>query len=438
MESFLLSKGEKMSQEIRGNNRIQRKRVIIGIIIAAVIYLIINLLSTFSGGSKSTVLPDPYILYDKLPAEGIIIKKETVYKAEGSGQLNLLMNEGEKIPVGVEVANISLLNDNSQIKQELVEIDQRIEMLSKPGLSSDKDVQEDNNLESYNNQLIEKIQKDVNSDNFINIHIDKEEIRTKQDFLNNDSNLLNQSLESLKAKRETYIKQISSNNIRYYSGVSGILSYVIDGYEEILLPVDFENYTYDELIFEEVSSENDVTSKSDVLAGKPIFKIIKSYEWYIAIKIVDKKDVSDYDVGQPILIELDNDTELNGKIINKNVTGNKVVLIVKNTDYLHNIYNQRFNNIEIVKSKKEGFRIPTSTITDNAGIKGVYIKDINGIVKFRPILILEEVGEYTIINKGNNNGYIEVSGEETPVRTVTLYDEIFLKPSSVIEGEILR
>ncbi len=427
-----------MSQEIRGNRRIQKKRVIIGIIIAALIYMMMNLISTFSGGSKAFVLPEHYILYDKLPAKGIVIKNETVYKSEGSGQLNLLINEGDKIPVGVEVTNVSLLHDNSQIKQELLELDQRIEILSKGGLSTTKDVQEEGNVDLYNNKLIEKIQMDVNSDNFINIHSDIEEIRSKQDFMHSDGNLLNQSLESLKAKRQALLKQISGNNIRYYAGVSGIVSYILDGYEEILLPKDFENYTYDALLFDETTKENDIESNKDVVAGRPIFKIINNFEWYIAIKIEDIEKVADYDVGQAIIFELENDIELNGRIINMNITGNNGVLIVKNTDYLHNDYNIRFNNIEIVKSKKEGFKIPSSTIIDNDGVKGVYIKDINGIVKFRPILIFGQVGEYSIINKGNNNGYIELSGYPNPVRTITLYDEIFLKPDSIIEGEILR
>lgn len=434
MGSFLLSKGDRMAQKLKKNNKIERKRIFIGIIFFIAVYLLINFISTLKGVSKNTVLPEDYVLYDRLPSKGIVIKKEIVYRSENSGQLNKLINEGDRVPVGVEVANISFLNDNSQHKQELLEINQRIEVLAKTGTNSIDGDKNPEKLDSNNDAIIEEIQESVNNDNFLKVHYNKEEIKAYEKYIVSDNNLLDQSLEALKERRDALSKQINSNNKRYYSNESGIVSYDLDGYEEILLPKDFENYIYDELVFDEkVEPSND-----GIIPGKPMFKIINNYEWYMAIKIDDKEDVSEYEVGQTMLLELENDIEINGKIINKNITNNNAVLILKMTTYLHNDYNMRFNNVDIVKSKSQGFKIPTSTIFDNAGIKGVYIKEINGIVKFRPVLILGEVGEYTIIDKGNNNGYIELTNQENPVRTVTLYDEIFLNPNSVIEGEILK
>ena len=175
----------------------------------------------------------------------------------------------------------------------------------------------------------------------------------------------------------------------------------------------------------------------EINLGEPIFKIIDNFQWYMAIKIEDKKDIEEYVIGQSMKIELENGTELNGTITTINFTGPSAVVVLRFNTYLHNDYKLRHSSVNLIHSKKEGFKIPSKIITERDGLKGVYIKEINGIVKFKPIKVIGEEGESTFIDKGDSNGYIElVEGE--PIKTITLFDEMFVDPSSVIEGEILK
>ena len=158
----------------------------------------------------------------------------------------------------------------------------------------------------------------------------------------------------------------------------------------------------------------------------------------MAIKVEDRTQVEQYEIGQPLVFELYDKTELNGKIISLNISNNNVVIVLKLNTYLHEDYNLRFTPISIINYKKEGLKIATDVIIEKDGKKGVFIKEIHGIVTFRQIDILGVEDDYTFINKGNNNGYIHFDGDEKPKKTVTLYDEIFLEPNRVTEGEILK
>lgn len=422
-----------MSQDIKYKKR-SRKKIFIGLLFFIIIYLLISFLTTIFGASKKTVLPEIGILYSKIAGQGFIIKNETVYKSEGSGQLNFLVNEGERVPVGVEIATISQLKDTSKLKQELIQIEQRIKTLSINEKSSDdKSLSE---AELIEQGLIEDIQLNISNKNFVDIQSNKEELNIIDNKSLQDNTLLDQSLDALKGKRDLLNKQINSNNLKCYSKISGIVSYDIDGYEEVYIPKEFENYTYDKLI---INQNNDKETNSlDIAVGNPMFKIINNYEWYLAIKIEDKIDVEKYEIGQTILFELEDGKELKGRMISKNITNNNAVVVLKLTDYLHNYYNIRNIRLDIINYKKEGFKIPTKVIFEKEGEKGVYIKEINGIVKFRRIAILGEEGDYTYINKGDNNGYINIEGQEDPVKTVTLFNEIFINPQNVTEGEILK
>lgn len=259
----------------------------------------------------------------------------------------------------------------------------------------------------------------------------------KQKIFLEKKTLLNQSLDNLNKRKEEIEKDIKSNNINYYSSNGGIVSFNIDGYEEVYYPKEFENYTYDKIDILEKDKKNE-KPKVDVSVGDPLFKIIDNFEWYMAIKIEDLKDIKSFEKGQSITLFMDETKkEIKGKILSINITKNKAVMVIKFTTLFHEYYDYRFSTVEIVKYKKEGLKIPSKAIVEKDGIKGVYIKEISGIVKFRPIKVLGEDDKYTYVQKGDNRGFIKLEDEKNPIKTITLYDEIFLNTMNIKEGQIL-
>jgi putative membrane fusion protein len=429
-----------MSQTDKKNKLIKKNRFIIGMFIFISIYFLINLVPTMFSKTDDTMLPQVGSILSKTNAQGFVIKKETLYFSDGSGKLDTKIEEGTRVPAGIEIASLSMANSNSNISYEINQINEKINKLKETNERSliKTENKDDNSIESF----VDSIQANIKDGNYEDLSNNLNKINN--DSSNEDSTLINQSLDSLNQQKDRLLELYNSNIVKYFSREAGIVSYEIDGFEDVFIPKEFENYTYDKLIVgkninkTENNVENVKNTSFDVSSGQAIFKIINNFEWYMALKIDDFTDINQYEVGNSILVELlDSNAELEGRIIKINTSGNKAVIIVKFNDYLHNNYNLRFPIVNIIHYRKEGLKIPTKVIIEKDGKKGVLVKDISGIVIFKQISILGEVDEYTIIDKGNNNGYIEDNNGKS-YKTVTLYDEIFLDPSSVLEGEILR
>ena len=263
-------------------------------------------------------------------------------------------------------------------------------------------------------------------------------INKKNKDLIPQNNLLGQSIESLNKKKEEIKKEIDETNVSDTTKASGIFTYKIDGYENTLKAKEFSNYTYDSLPLSDaiVDSDNEIKISKKVDA----FKIIDNFQWYLALKIDDKRAIGDYEIGDVLAITLplkDKNLELKGNIIAINNSSNKSVVILKFNKYLHEFYNTRFPKVKLVQKKVEVLKIPKSVIFDQKGENGVFIKDFSGIVKYRPIKIISNEGEFTYIDKGDENLLINIDTRDEAIRTLSIYDEIILKPKRFKENQIL-
>ena len=191
---------------------------------------------------------------------------------------------------------------------------------------------------------------------------------------------------------------MNKNKVNYYSQDAGILSFEIDGYEKLYIPREFENYTYDRLQIPEDYESPLAGGGLDRSLNK--FKIINNLDWYLAIKIENPKVLDAHEPGDRLYIKVEDiDRELAGNIVAINKSNKKAVCVVRFNSYLMDYYRLRFPNVEIVLSRQDAYSIPAKSIFDNEGQKGVYIKEFNGIVKFKPVIILGQKGDITYVSR---------------------------------------
>lgn len=429
-----------MSYDNRKRNRQKRKRFRIIVISFILLYLIFRSVPTLLANNAKTILPEVGTLIDKLPSQGFVIRNEAVIKATSNGELELLPKEGTRVSAGTEIANVNILDNHSSLKQELEQIENSITALERSETEAEVIIKEKGKIEDLQLSTIDEIQNMISLGKFDEVYLLKEKLNLYDDKANNvslEDTLLGQSIDNLKKRKEIINEEMNKNHMKYYSNHGGIISYNIDGYEEIYFPKDFENYTYDKINIEKLTKDNDKSNNINV--GEPIFKIIDNFEWYMGIKVEDMKQIKDLEKNKEIIIEIKDDKkEIKGRIMDINSSGNKGVIIVKLTTMLNEYYNIRFPDLNIIKHKIEGLKVPTKSIVEKDSLKGVYIKDPSTIVRFRPVIILGEDEKYTYIEKGDGKGFINLNGEEKPVKTVTLFDEVFLNTTNIKEGQILN
>lgn len=424
-----------MSYEDRKQER-RKKRKVRNIIIIAILLLVMG--RTVYGiiiKNPKTSLPQEGEYSVSIVTQSLLLMNENVYDFNGNIELNPNIEEGKRISQGFDIGKSNLVQNISSLNEELEEINLAIELLSEKNQESDLFTKDKENFESTQESLIEDIQKRINEKDYSAISVLRRQIVDTDEKLSDvsmDNTLLGISLENLQARRETVVSELNKKSLNHYSQESGLISFKIDGYESIYRPQEFENYTYDRIQI----SNNESEGEEDKSFNK--YKIINNFKWYLAIKVDNIKDMPAYELNNIMYLKVENiDRELVGKIIAINVTGNKAVFIVEFSSYLHEYYDLRFPKVEIIVKRQDSYLIPTKAIIDNNGEKGVYIKEFNGIVRFRPIEILDENGDVTLISRGDENRYINIDSDKS-VRTISLYDEILLNPKNFIEGEILN
>lgn len=427
-----------MSRKEREKRRTRKKRIKLAFVAFVFLYLLLR--SIPSLGYK-TKLPEKHTVYKKIESTAILIKDEKVYVADGEGQLKLYAKEGSKVPVGEKIAEIDLLNDKSILDQRLEEIDNKIEVLSEvegKNVSVSRDLKE---IEDNLSATIKEIQESIFSEDYDKAILSKDKLLMyydKHKSVSGDNTLISNSLDSLKEERENILKQINSNILTYYSNESGVLSFKIDGYEDKFTYNNREVYGYE--VFENLAEEETIVSgNGNVKIGEPIFKIINNFEWYMLIKIDNIKDIEELKEGNSITVSgKDVEVELKGRIVKVNKKGSKGTILCKfDRDFQH-FYDKRIINVDIILGKYDAYKIPKKGLIELDGVLGVYIRDVSGIVRFRPVEILKEEKDYVYISTGDKNGRINSKNAKEPVKTVSQFDEILLNPKKVEEGMIIN
>ncbi len=428
-----------MSYEKRLLRR-RRKNIFTIIISLVIIFLLFNSFLTLFIRNTKTTLAERIVVRDSIPAQGFLIKKESLVKSKNNGLMDLIASEGERLASGRQVVAINTLKDISSLEYELKEIEENISLFEKKETESELIVKERDKITGIREELVLELQENILSKDFTNVIVLKEQLLLYDEKYKNvdfSKSLVGQGIESLKDRKESITDELSQNHIKYFSNNSGVISYEIDGYEERYLPKDFENYTYDSLNVDNIT-KTIRDEKSKVSVNEPIFKIIDNFEWYMAIKIEDSEEISKYSPGNKIKIYIDIDEkeeEIRGNIVAINNSGDKSVVVVKFNTMFHKIYNLRFPMIDIVKEEINGYKIPSKVIVNIDNMDGVYVKDRSGIVRFRPVSIFKEDNNYAYIYPGDMDGNIFLNNEA--MMTISMFDEILINPNKIEEGDIL-
>lgn len=417
------------SRKKRRKKREKRRKIILS---AIILFIIWNLLFSFINKTKKTELPESMLIEDGVHTEAIILKNENVYKLKGDFTKNQKNNEGKKIPVGYEIKDLSNLKKDKEILNKLSKIDEALDIKSIP--KSDIDYVKQKNLEyKEESEIITRnIQKNINNYKKVKeLKANFNEINKNIINLDSNNEYLKYDINSLNIKKKELEKYISQNSVAFETDVSGIISYKLDGYEDKLSSRTWNNYGVEQ--FDELIKNKDDSLKKSNSKG---FKIIDNFKWYSAVRIRDINQFKDYKSGDLLTLSIpDRGLDATGKIIHINKNKEDAVFIIQFNSYLENIYDLRFPEVDLIKSRIEGYKIPLKSIKNNGGVKGVYIKEFNGIVRFKPVDIIKKDSKHAYISSGKN-GYINIKNED--VRTVNEYDEIIVNPMNIKDGQILN
>lgn len=428
-----------MAKEERTRKKMKRKRYRAFFICFVLVYFLFRSIPSLYATNVKTTLIEEGFMEESIDLKGVIIRNEKVYRSDGEGKINILKEEGDRIKVGTKVAEVKLTTDDSTIVSELNEINEKIDSIEKINNDTKNNSDGEKNNQSTET-LIGKIQENILSKNYAEVSYLKQELNStigKHSDVSGEGTLANQSLENLIKEKEKLTEKLEGNTINYFSQEAGIVSFKIDGLEDILIGENIENYSYKD-IEKAVENIRKVENDNVVSVGEPLFKIMDNYTWYLMGTTKEAKDLSNIKEGDNVTIVInDNKNKLSGKVIKIDSKKDQPFLIVKFNTFFHEFYDSRNVNAKLIKSNNEGLKVPVKAISEKDGIKGVYIRDDSGIIKFRPIEILNQNDDFAIVSKGDGSSCIEVDGSDKKVKTISLFDEILLGGGKIREGRII-
>lgn len=318
----------------------RRKPKIAVAIFALVLVYVISFIFIYLSKSKvRTYEVEAGTLTTNAGFTGIIIRDETVYNSEYSGNINYYQKEGSRVKVGDTLYTVDETGRVSEILSQYNTSNEN--SLSKESLATIK-------------SMLGNFRTDYNGNNFDEIYNLKADINATVLHAMNESIMENLDDIISKTGSENLFRTINCEN-------TGIIAYYIDGFEELTCETvkaeDFNTSTYE---------KTNLKSEKLIVSGNPAYKLINSEDWYIMIPLT-KEDIDLYDLADKdavsIKIKKDNiSTTANFSIIN---SGDKYYGKISLNRYMLRYATERFLDIEIGTASDSGLKIPASAVTEN-------------------------------------------------------------------------
>lgn len=418
--------------------RVKRKNFFFStMLICLVLYMLKN-----ANNSLDMVLVKQSTLENTITLKGLIIKDEYVCTSDVDGNVLFNYEEGKRISQGLNIATVNIDTNTSEIRRQIAEVENEIN-LRKNNIAKTKKTNFDQPV-SRLNVVISQV-----DDMYKPMNAGEKSIKSKYESY---------STEDLENLKNSLTKSLTTNQINYYSEKAGILSYSIDGLEEIC---NYENaMEITPGMFEKYIDKNfdlpDVGNNSFVEKNQALYKVINNFKYYVAISVsnenismfekeknnTDKENEENYKLVKLKMICDDFSNEIFSYVHKINYGDNESVVILYFDDYLHDLYNKRYVNLELVTSEIKGIGIPVDAITYEDDIAGVYVQEASKLIRFYPIEIIEKNKDMAIVSVGidigeSSRNVIEIQGVGRRY-TIQDFDMVIYQPEKVKKRQIIN
>lgn len=315
----------------------KRKHFNIGVIIFLVIlvYVCYHLFSWLTAVHIAIYEVEYGTIAENNTYQGLLLRQETIVEADRSGTVNYYLKDRSKASVKTLVCSV----DETGSVSDLI-----------AGQSAENRELSDESLSDITGQ-VSAFATTFDPNLFFRVTRFKEEITSSvMEAMNRES--LNEIAESGAFTTDTETFHL----IR--APKPGIITYYTDGYESVTsdsvtLPMmDERNY-----------QRNRFRSADQVAAGATLFKIADNEDWEIVLQVDENVRSELSDTGYVTIRFLSDDQETTVPYSFRNVENESLMILSLNHSMVR-YAGERFTEIELELTKKEGLKIPNTAIVD--------------------------------------------------------------------------
>ncbi len=406
---------------------IKNRRLIIMIILICAIIYTFKIVLQLVKNPTDTFLVEQGQIYQEEAATGYIFRDETVVKGENyKNGMSQIKTEGERVAKGEAIFRY-YSNGEGNLVKKIEELDKKIDevMSNEDGLFSSSDTK------ALEDQIIQKIDNIYNENDLQKIRESKNDINTyimKKAKITGEKSPAGSYLKKLIDERSGYENTLNLGAEYVKSPISGIVSYRVDGYEEILTTSNFGN------ISKEFLEGLNLKTGQMIPANDESGKIINNYECYIAVAS-NSEYAKQAKIDDAVKLKFSNGNEVSASIeyINHE-DSDDYVLIFKIDKSVEELISYRKISFSIIWWSASGKKIPNSAIAyEQKGDNNVayVVRTRAGYQDKIWIKELKTNGKYTIVTDYTSDELKELGYgiEEIKSRKkISLYDEILINP----------
>ena len=421
----ILEKEEKKPKNLKQKKNFNKKIIIYIALGLVVIYLIYTIYLLIKQPTDIFTLEEG-TLYSEETDIGYIIRDEVVIQGENyKNGMEKIKSEGEKVAVNEAVFRYYTKNEDS-LKQKIAELDTKIQ----EAMANETETELfPSDIKSLETQIEEKLAGISNIKDTTKLEETKKEINelvTKKANIAGDLSPQGSYLKELIEERKNYESELNSGAEYVNSSKSGVVSYKVDGFEDVLKPTD-ECFS---------SLSKDYLETLDLKTGKTIptsdesGKIVDNTYCYIAT-ITNTEEAKNAKVGDKVNVRLPSGEEVSAEIsyILEEESGERV-LIIKIEKGVEDLINYRKISFDLIWWSAQGLKIPNQAIVKENDLAYV-VRNRAGYLNKILVKVKKEGDKYSIVEPYDTEELKELgftSEEIISYKKISLYDEVILNP----------
>lgn len=403
-------------------NKKMKKKYIVYIIFGFIIFYVFLSIYLLLKTPRDTIMVDNGKLTLEESSTGYILREEKVLKGENyKNGLTPIVVEGERAAKGQTVFRYSGIEEQ-ETKEKIEEIDSKIQeaIANQPNIFATADIKI---LEKQVDEKTQNLKKMTDVSVITEYKKQILEIINKEAKIAGTQSRSGEYIQQLTKEKEEYENKLTTDSEYITSPMSGVVSYRVDGFEDILNVEDFSTITKESLDNLDLKTGKIVSTSSE--AGK----IINNFNCYIAT-ILDSDAAQNAEVGKKVKITLSSGDEINAEVKYVAKEKNDETLIIFELKTLtQELIEHRKISFNITWWSALGYKVPNSSILENEqGLKYV-IRRKNGEDKRIIVKILNKNEKYSIIESYSNEELNSLGMNLDNNLKIMKYDNILLYPS---------
>ena len=421
-----LEEKQKENKNTKPKMKFDKKVIIYIAIFLVVIYLIYTIYLLIKQPTDVFTIEEG-TLYSEETDIGYVIRDEVVIQGENyKNGMEKIKAEGERVAVNEAVFRYYTKNEDS-LKEKIAELDTKIQEAMQNQTQTENGLLKADMI-SLETQIEQKLLEISSINDTTKLEEYKKEINeliTKKANIAGELSPQGSYLKELIEERKNYENELNSGAEYVNSSKSGVVSYKVDGLEDVLKPTEecFATLTKEYL-------ENlDIKTGKIVPTNEESGKIIDNTYCYIAT-ISNTEEAKNAEVGDKVKVRLPSGSEVSAEITYVLQENDDRVLILKIEKGVEELISYRKISFDLIWWRENGLKVPNQAIVKENDLAYV-VRNRAGYLNKLLVKVKKEGEKYSIVEPYDTEELKELgfsNDEIISYRKISLYDEVILNP----------